>query len=50
MTIPPKTQVHETLSCDNFEVDLAEMQCKFRWEVQKTEEEKLTDEEELSKE
>ena len=41
-----KYQVNNTLKLEDFEVDLAIMGCKYRWEVTREEEEKLEEEEE----
>ena len=41
-----KYQVNSTLKLEDFEVDLAIMGCKYRWEVTREEEERLEEEEE----
>ena len=46
LNMHPKYQVNNTLKLEDFEVDLAIMGCKYRWEVTREEEERLEEEEE----
>ena len=41
LNVPPKTQLLEELSQEGFDNDIAQMQCKFRWDIQKEDNESL---------